>query len=97
VSPKFKPLGSRRSGFVVLHGRTLDQSSERPRPVRAVHLSGAAMFTAIEQHLAAYAREKEEAIVVHVREFIEWARGEEAKIQAEVEHLKAHGYTITAP
>jgi hypothetical protein len=55
------------------------------------------MFAAIEQHLAAYAKQTEEAVLVHVREFIEWAKGEQAKVEAAEKLLTSHGYTVTAP
>lgn len=55
------------------------------------------MFNAIEQHLIAYAHQTEEAVIVHVREFIEWAKGEQAKVEAAEKLLTSHGYTVTAP
>lgn len=51
----------------------------------------------LQQHLAAYAQGKDEAAIAPVREFLDWAASEQAKIDAEVAHLSSCGYTVTAP
>jgi hypothetical protein len=53
------------------------------------------MFATLEQHFAKWEQTVSADIASHVRAFFDHAKAEEAKIAAEVEHLKAIGYQIT--
>ncbi len=56
---------------------------------------GAQMFASLETHFAKWAESVGSDIAQHVRSFIDFAKGEEARVAAEVEHLKSLGMQVT--
>lgn len=52
------------------------------------------MFATLEAHFAKWAQQVGADIAQHAQAFLEHAKAEEAKIAAEVEHLKSLGMQI---
>lgn len=52
---------------------------------------------ALETYVAAHVAPLEDAVKAEFTKFVDYVRGEEAKIEAEVQHLTGRGYTVTPP
>lgn len=52
---------------------------------------------ALETYVSAHVASAEETVKAEFGRFLDFVRGEEAKIEAEVAHLTSRGYTVTPP
>jgi hypothetical protein len=55
------------------------------------------LVQSLESHCAAFFTSAEEAEKAVVAKFLDFVRGEEAKVKAEIEHLTSRGFTVTPP
>jgi hypothetical protein len=55
------------------------------------------LINVIESYVAAHVAPLEDTVKAEFIKFVEYVRGEEAKIEAEIAHLTGRGYTVVPP